>query len=127
MATSAGIRVEGMRTLRATLRKAGDDLSDLKEAHAAAAGIVVPAARASAPRRTGRLAGNVRGSGTKTGAVIRAGGARVPYAAPIHWGWEKRGIAPNPFISTAAQNTEPTWTRVYEAGVERVLSRIKGI
>lgn len=121
------IKVEGARRLRSTLRKAGRDLGELKSAHAAAAGIVTTAARGRAPRRTGRLAGDVRGSGTTTSAIIRVGRASVPYANPVHWGWPRRGIEAQPFASEAAQATEPTWVQAYEAAVNRVLSSVKGI
>lgn len=121
------VRVEGARRLRSTLRKAGQDLGDLKTAHTAAAGIVTPAARGRAPRRTGRLAGDVRGSGTTTAATIRVGRASVPYAQPVHWGWPRRGIAANPFVTEAAQATEPTWVQAYESAVSRILDRVKGI
>lgn len=124
---SAGIRVEGAKELRRTLKRAGDDLGDLKSAHAEAAGIVTAASRMRAPKRTGRLAASVRGSGAATTATIRAGRSSVPYAGPIHWGWPARNIPANPFIANAAQDTEPVWARRYEAAVEKILHRIKGI
>lgn len=124
----AGIRVEGAASLRRTLRRAGEDLQDLKEAHAAAGAIAGGRARDTAPRGpSGRLAASVRWSGAAASATIRAGSAGVPYALPIHWGWPRRGIPAQPFISTAAQATEPAWTAVYEAAVERILGRVKGI
>lgn len=126
MPANAGIKVEGARELRASLRRAGEDLSDLKAAHAAASGVVVAASRIRAPHRSGRLAGSVRGSGTATKALIRAGGVSVPYANPIHWGWKARGIAAQPFITDAAQNTEPVWTVLYERQVELIVNRIRG-
>lgn len=127
MATrSAGIRVEGADRLRTTMRRAGDDLGDLKAAHGAAAAVIVPAAKTRTPRRTGALSGSIRGSGTKTQALIRAGGARVPYAGAIHWGWPARNIEPHPFISEAATTTENVWVHAYSTEVERILDRVKG-
>lgn len=125
-ATSAGIRVEGAKQLRRTLRKAGDDLTELKAAHGKAAGLVATAARPRTPHRTGRLAASVRPGATKTSAIIRAGKAAVPYANPIHWGWPSRHIAAQPWLSATAQETEPRWTALYDAAVTRVLDTIKG-
>ena len=119
--------VEGGAQLRKTLRAAGDDLSDLKAAHGEAAQIVTGRARGTAPRRTGVLSASVRGSGTKTQAVVRAGGARVRYAGPIHWGWPARGIAAQPWIQEAAQDTEPVWIGRYEDAVDEALDKVKGI
>jgi hypothetical protein len=122
-----GVEVEGARQLRKTLKAAGDDLGELKAAHAAAARLVSAAAAARAPKRTGRLAGTVRGSGAASVATIRAGSAAVRYAQPIHWGWPARNIAPNPFISQAAQATESVWVPLYEREVDHALSKVKGI
>jgi len=120
------VKVEGGRQLRKTLKQAGDDLTDLRDAHREAASIASAAGGASAPRQSGRLAGSVRGSGTKTASVIRAGRASVPYAQPIHWGWPKRNIAANPWLSEAAQRTEPQWTAVFESAVDRIIARVRG-
>lgn len=118
------VEVIGARQLRATLKRAGDDLSDLKDVHGQISRLVIGATRA--PRRTGRLAGSVRGSGTKTQAVVRAGRASVPYAGVIHYGWPGHHIAPNPFLIEAAHGTEPTWRALYLTEVDRILQRVKG-
>jgi hypothetical protein len=120
------VTVEGGRRLRATLKAAGDDLGELRAAHAAAAALVAAVATAGAPHRTGRLAGSVRGSGTKTAAIIRAGSARVPYANPIHWGWGLRHIAADPWMSRAAVGTEDRWAAGYRDEVDRILATVKG-
>ena len=125
-AAVAGVQVEGARQLRSTLKAAGDDLSDLKAAHTEAARIAAAAGSSSAPRVTGALAASVRGSGTKTAAVIRAGKASVPYAAPIHWGWFAKHIKPNPWLSRATQSTEPTWTAVYMNAINQAIEKVKG-
>ena len=77
----AGIKIEGQRELRKTLRAAGDDLEDLKAAHKAAAEIAAGGSRPLAPVRSGDLAGTIRAGGTKTSAVIRAGKKAVPTPA----------------------------------------------
>lgn len=125
--TSAGVRVEGGRELRRSLRRAAGNLNDLKAAHGAAGAIVAAAAKPRAPRGpSGDLGASVRSSGTTTAAIVRAGYASVPYAGPIHWGWPARHIAPQPWLSTTAQATEPTWLAIYETAVERVLDTITG-
>lgn len=126
-----GLKIEGGRQLRRTLRQAGSDLTDLKAANAQAASIVSNRAKSWAPTRSGRLQSSVRSSGTKTAGIVRAGNNRksksgVPYAAPIHWGWKARNIRANPFLSYSAQATESTWIRLYEQLVNKALSKIKG-
>lgn len=119
--------VEGGRAFRKSLRDAGDDLSDLKAAHRAAADIAARASADLAPVRTGRLKQTVRASGTKTAGIIRAGKKRVPYAGPIHWGWEKRGIRANPFLSNGARDSEGRWIPIYEHYRDEAIAKIKGL
>ncbi|HXG71269.1 MAG TPA: hypothetical protein VNJ04_11755 [Gemmatimonadaceae bacterium] len=121
------VRVEGARELRRTLKQAGDELQEMRTAHKSAADIAARASSALAPHRTDRLARTIRGSGTKTAAVIRAGFARVPYAGPIHWGWFARHITPQPFLSQGAQDSEGRWIRVYESYLDKTLDKIQGV
>lgn len=128
----SGVQIEGMRTLRSTLRKSGDDLTELKGVNAAAAGIAAGRAKSWAPVRSGALASSVRSSGTKTAGIVRTGNNRksasgVPYAGPIHWGWPSRNIKANPFLSYSAQSTEPTWIKLYTDYLDKTIGKIKGI
>jgi hypothetical protein len=120
------VRVEGVRKLRAALRRADLDLTDLRTAHLQASSTVASAAEGAAPRRTGRLAGTVRPGATKVAALVRAGFASVPYAGPVHWGWPAHGITAQPFVAEAAQRTEPVWTGEYLDHVQQILDRLAG-
>lgn len=115
------VEVDGGPQLRRTLKAIGSDLGDLKAVHNDVAAYVTEAARGRAPVRTGRLAGTLRGTGAKTVATVRAGYAKVPYAGPIHWGWGRRGIRSNPFLTLAAAETEPVWVEIYTAGVQGLI------
>lgn len=112
--------------LRRTLRAAGRDLADIKAAHRAAGNVVRGRATGTAPRRTGRLAGTIRVGATATSAYVRAGRASVPYAGPIHWGWPRRGIAPQPWLSEAATDTETVWIYFYEKEIQNALRKVHG-
>jgi hypothetical protein len=127
MATGSVVQVEGARELRRTLRRAGDNLADLGAVHAAVSAMVAARAATLAPKRSGDLAGNIRGGKGKTSAVVRAGGARVPYAGPIHWGWPARHINAHPFMVDAAHDTEPTWTAYYLTRVQAIMDTVRGI
>lgn len=136
MADKPVYEVEGGRQLRQTLKQADEQLADLKRAHAEAAQIAAEASAQLAPRRSGKLAATIRSSGTKTAGIIRAGRKSVPYAAPIHWGWNTRPSArrgwrggtidANPFLSTGAKDSEGRWIRVYERHVAEALEKVKG-
>ncbi|MGO3832662.1 MAG: hypothetical protein ACTJGT_01740 [Microbacteriaceae bacterium] len=126
--------VKGGARLRRTLKKAGQDLEDLKAAHAAAAKVVAPEAAGRAPKSTGALASTARSSGTKTAGFVRFGSKRVPYAGVIHFGteratsdfWKRRPIKGRPFALEAAEATEPKWGRIYLEAVEKAISHIQG-
>ena len=119
------IDVRGLRTLQRTMRKAGVDIADLKDAHQAASQIVADASRDTAPVLTGALRSTVRGNRAAYKAIVRAGNARVPYARPVHWSrWRSRA---RPFISQAAQATETRWVEEYRKDVEKIVGKVRGI
>lgn len=126
MTNRVGVQVEGARRLRRTLRAAGHDLDDLRDANRRAAGIAAGASAPLAPFLTGRLRRSVRSSGTMTAGIIRAGRKSVPYAAPIHWGWPSRGIKSTPFLTLGAQSSEPVWLPLYETDMHTAIARVKG-
>lgn len=120
------LEVQGLRTLRASLKAAGVSLQDLKDAHAAVAQTVIAAAAPSAPHRTGALAASVRGSGTQSTAVVRAGRASVPYAGAIHWGWPSRHIKARPWLWNAAIRSADEWTGQYLRALQKIIDDIEG-
>lgn len=125
--TDSALMVVGQRRFVQTMRKAGADITELKAVNRAAADTALPAVKRLAPRgRTGRLARNVRAGSTKRAGVIRAGGKAVPYAGPINYGWPARGIAPRLFVNDGVAETEPQWSKLYEAFVDRTLRQVKG-
>lgn len=124
---NVGLEVTGARELRRTLRAAGDDLSDLKEAHRESAHIAAGGTQQHTPTRTGRLRGSVRSSGTLTAGIIRAGRASVPYANPIHWGWPAHHIKAQPYATEGSRATEPRWTVVFETALNNALAKVKGL
>lgn len=124
MARGPAVRVEGLRELKRTMRQAGADMADLKEATAAAARTVATASIARAPHRTGRLAGSVKGNKAMNRATV---GSRLVYGGPIHWGWPGHNIAPQPFIADAAAATEPIWVAAYMAEIDKILGKVHGV
>lgn len=123
---AAQVVVDGLRPLRRALRALALDVDDLKAANQAVSTLVANAAAARAPRRSGRLAASVRGSRALSRATVRAGGAALPYAGPVHYGWPAHGIEPNPFVVDAAQDTETVWLAAYEIEIARAVDRIGG-
>jgi hypothetical protein len=115
------IKLEGEKQLRKALRDFEDGTKDLKVVHAEAAKLVQLAARA--PVVSGALAASIRSSGTARSGVVRAGKKSVPYAGPIHWGWPKRNIKANPFLSKALETETDEVVDVYEDGISKLLKK----
>lgn len=132
-----GIRVDGARQLRASLKAAGESLQDLKGAHRQAADIAARASAALAPELSGKLRATIRGAGTNTAGIIRAGKKSVPYAPAVHWGrrfWPNKShprstrsvVLGQPFLSDGAQDSEGKWLPVYEAVLDNAIDKVKG-
>lgn len=122
----AWVEVEGGRRLRSSLKKAGVDMKRLSAINRKAATMVANAARPATPRLTGRLAASVRAGATQRAGVVRAGRKSLPYAGPIHWGWPRRGIRPQPWIATTASATEGAWVPLYERHMKEIVKEVKG-
>ena len=123
---AASYEVEGGKELRRSLKKVEDGLVDLKKVHADVAAVVVDRARSITPVVSGALVSSIRGAGTQREALIRAGGAKVPYANVQEWGWPRRNIPAQPYLRPAAQSTKPEWKELYERRIDELLSKVKG-
>lgn len=135
-----GVQVHGADNLRRTMRKAGMDVKELTAINKRAAAVVAGASKGLAPigkpstrkgrgrrKAPGSLQRSIRAGATTKAGVIRAGGARVPYANVQHWGWPKRNIKATHFVSDAAIATESIWVADYERHVRAVMRQVKGI
>lgn len=99
------LRVEGLgKTLRA-MEAAGADSEEMKSLMHSLGMVVVRSA--NPPALTGTLAATLRAGRGKTKAVVRAGGARAPYAGVVHYGWPARNIPDNEFLTEALNRTRP--------------------
>lgn len=121
----SAVKVTGLAQLRRELKRLELGTGDLKAANEAAGRVVLTDATARAPRgRTGRLAGSGRAGRGEAKAVVTFGGATVPYARPIHWGWPARKIEPHPFAVEAARATEAEWLEVYKQALDDLVEQV---
>jgi hypothetical protein len=105
---ATGARVTGLRETVRDLERMGVSVEDLKGAFGRISDNVIRQAQARVPRgETGALAGSIRPAKSKNKAVVRAGGARVRHAGPIHWGWPARNIEARPFLAGPADTYAP--------------------
>ena len=127
-ANQGAIRVEGLNESVRALKRIGTPLAEIKEAAKESADLVANSARGIAPSRTGRLRASIKSAVLLKGAVVRAGGARVPYSNPIHWGWfydrnnnHARNIKPNPFFVRALGYRRKDIIESYERNMKKLI------
>lgn len=102
MDTGSGIKVKGLKELNRAMKELGIPQKEMNQAAKLAGDSIIREAQTLVPVRTGKLRNTIRLSATTRGMSIRAGNnTSVPYANPIHWGWFKRHVKPNPFFAKA--------------------------
>ena len=117
----ARLRVNGLRKAVRDLQKAGADTQDMKELMHEVGSVVVRAAEP--PELSGRLKRSIRAGRGKTKAVVRAGGARAPYAGVINYGDPARNISPYPYLTEAIQSTRSDILETLDKGIEDIMRK----
>lgn len=126
MAKNDSIRVRGLNETVRALKLIGVPAKEISQAGYDAGQIVAEDARTLVPVKTGALKSTIRVAKQQRKIVVRAGNARVPYANPIHWGWFRRGIMPNPFFSKALKlNIEEIYTRYFD-NLDKLVTKYGG-
>lgn len=120
---AAGIRVEGLRETIRSLNRLGVEDKDLKAAFKKIGSLVTTDAKTLVPHKTGRLASTIKPSNTKNKSVVRAGSARVPYAAVIHYGGYNN-IEAHPFLTTAVTMNRDDAVRIMEHELKALISAL---
>jgi hypothetical protein len=124
--TTPTVDVVGLRALVRDANRLCDDAGPLNKALSAAGKQAVEPvaaqARSSYPQVSGRLAGSVRASGTRSGAAVRVGSAALPYAGPVDFGGYPAGreyVATGRYLFPAAEQLASRAAELYGAGAQR--------
>jgi hypothetical protein len=104
----------------------GAEVDDLKDAFSQIAATAAQKAANFAPKRSGRLAADVRGNRAQSKAVVTAGRSSISYAGPINYGWRARNIAPSGFMQKADQEMQPIALQMLEREIDSLI-RKKGL
>jgi HK97 gp10 family phage protein len=119
----AAIEVKGMKELNKSLTKIGFDFQELKDANFAIGKIVADRAANLAPKKTGKLANSIKAQPDKLKVKVSAGGANVPYAGVIEYGWKKRNIRPQPYIRKAADQLKEQIIEKYKSNINQIIKK----
>jgi HK97 gp10 family phage protein len=123
-AKGAAVEVTGAKELRKAMKHMGADLKDMTKANKAAAQPVYERSKDIVPRVSGVLGRSIRVSATRTRASILAGKGGVPYAGPIHYGWRRRNIEPQPFLTDALAEKRSEVVDIYGAFIGDLVKRL---
>jgi hypothetical protein len=122
MAEPAGIKVKGYKQAIKALQAIGVPAAEIKAAGSEAGELVAGQARALAPVRSGALRNSIRVSKALNRVSVSAGNNRsIPYANPIHWGWFRRNIKPQPFFIKALGITRDEVYRNYYRSLDKLI------
>jgi HK97 gp10 family phage protein len=123
MAEPAGLKVKGYKQAIKALQAIGVPTAEIKAAGSAAGELVAGQARALAPVRSGALRNSIRVSKSLNRVSVSAGNNRsIPYANPIHWGWFKRNIKPQPFFVKALGITRDEVYQNYYRSLDKLIA-----
>lgn len=120
---SVTVRIKGLREVTRSLDQYKGAVDDLKEANAKISSKVSRDAVAITPKKTGTLARSVKGNRAKNTVQIKAGGARVPYAGVIEYGWPDHKIEPQSYLRKAAYQNIGYVIQQFDANLEDLKRR----
>ncbi len=120
---AVAVQVTGLAQLNKALTSIGFDFSELSEANFAIAKMVADRATTLAPKRTGALAGSIKGVKDKNKVRVSAGNAKVPYAGVIEYGWAKRRIKAQPYLTKAGAELRNEIKQQYENNIKEIIRK----
>lgn len=111
------VEIEGADRLAATLADAAAQLDDLTGLHTELGELIVAAAGPLTPRRTRALAAATTAIASRDTTVVTNG---LRYARPVH-------ALYNPWLATAAKQTEARQLDLAEKNVQTILDTVQGL
>jgi HK97 gp10 family phage protein len=128
---SNGIKVAGLNEAIRNLRAMGVPSAEIGQASQQAGEVVANRARSLVPVRTGALRATIKAKKVARKVVVSAGNnTRVPYANPIHFGWnydrknnQAKNIRPRPFFSNALTGTRQQVYQIFFGNIEKLLQK----
>jgi hypothetical protein len=120
------VTIKGVNEVIRSLKQYEGAVDDLKDANAAIGNKVAVTAKATAPFKTGSLSGTVRANRAMKKVQIKAGGARVPYAGVIEYGWPARNIEAQPYLRRAAWDNREYAKEQYSINLQAIARKYIG-
>lgn len=112
------ITARGGPALAAGLSGVAAGLDHLDGAARATAELLELDARGRAPKRSGKLAGSIRGTARDGTATV---GTPVPYGLPVHFGVPSRNQRGQPFLADAVRAQDSAILAVWARDAQRLI------
>ena len=127
----SGIKVVGLNEAVRALRSIGVPSAEIAAASQQAGELVANVARSLVPVRSGALRSTIQARKIARKVVVSAGNnTKVPYANPIHFGWNydknnlhPKNIRPRPFFSNALSRTRTQVYTLFFDNMEKLLQK----
>ena len=114
--------VHGIARMNKQLLELDDHLIvEMKAINKNAAETVAIEARGRVPRASGMLGDSIRAGSTARSGTVRAGNKSVLYAGPIHFGWPRHHITPQPFLWDALDAQRGAVLAEYEKNLKHLI------
>jgi len=125
----SGVKVVGLNQAVRALRAIGVPSAEIGKASQESGEIVASRARTLVPVKTGKLRASIKTARQSKKIIVKAGNDKnVPYANPIHWGWnydsvnlKPKNIRPRPFFTNALRTTRDQVYQSFFDSMERLL------
>ena len=122
MTDKTQVTLEGDERLRATLKRAGDEMEHLD--HGQDARLIAQRAQARAPKRSGTLARSIYAKDMSLGRAVVT--SDLVYAPVIHFGWAAHHIAAQPYLTTAVTDSVTLVESNDLRQVNKALAKVEG-
>jgi HK97 gp10 family phage protein len=130
-----GIKVVGLNEAIRNLRAIGVPAAEIGQASQEAGNVVANVARSLVPVRSGALRSTISAKKIARKVVVSAGNNnRVPYANPIHFGWnydkvnlQPKNIRPRPFFTNALNRTRTEVYQIFFKNIDRLLQKYSNL
>ncbi len=120
------VTIKGVNEVIRSFKQYAGAADDLKDANASIGAKVATTAKATAPFQTGRLSGTIRPNRALKRVQIKAGGAAVPYAGVIEYGWPARQIDAQPYLRRAAWDNREYVKEQYSQNLQAIARKYIG-
>lgn len=121
----SAVEIANLNSVIRGFKKMGLKTQDLDGATSKIRNLVLPPAISNAPVKTGKLRSTVRAGKFVNKVEVSVGNnTTVLYANPIHWGWKKKRIEPNPWLIDIRDQKADQVEEIFVTELQKILDKV---